>query len=300
MKPGEKYDIQIDYIQEFGMAHMHFDVFAQQEKTSDAILSEVGNADYVVFVGGISPSLEGEEMKVDAYGFKGGDRTDIQLPECQRNLIKALHDAGKKVIYINCSGSAIALVPEMENSEAILQAWYSGERGGDAAADVLFGDYNPSGKLPVTFYRSLSDLPDFLDYTRTNRTYRYFNGEPLWAFGYGLSYTSFSFGKLNYKDGKLTVEVKNTGKRDGDEVVQVYIRRCADVKGPKKSLRAFQRVSLKAGETKSVSLDLPLSSFEVWDETTNTMSVVPGKYEILVGNSSRDCDLKKININLNI
>ena len=300
VKPGEKYDIQIDYIQEFGMAHMHFDVFAQQEKTTDAILSEVGNADYVVFVGGISPSLEGEEMKVDAYGFKGGDRTDIQLPECQRNLIKALHDAGKKVIYVNCSGSAIALVPEMENSEAILQAWYSGERGGDAAADVLFGDYNPSGKLPVTFYRSVSDLPDFLDYTMTNRTYRYFNGEPLWAFGYGLSYTSFSFGKLNYKDGKLTVEVKNTGKRDGDEVVQVYIRRCADVKGLKKSLRAFQRVSLKAGETKSVSLDLPLSSFEVWDETTNTMSVVPGKYEILVGNSSRDCDLKKININLNI
>lgn len=300
VKPGERYDIQIDYIQEFGMAHMQFDLYVQQQKSKEEILSEVGNADYVIFAGGISPSLEGEEMKVDAYGFRGGDRTDIQLPTCQRDLIRALHEAGKKVIYINCSGSAIALVPEVEHSEAIIQAWYPGERGGDAVADVLFGDYNPSGKLPVTFYRSVEDLPDFLDYTMANRTYRYFKGEPLWAFGYGLSYTSFAFGKPKYKNGKLTIKVRNSGQRAGDEVVQVYLRRIADTDGPQKTLRAFQRISLKAGEAKHVTISLPRESFEVWDETTRTMRVVPGEYEVMVGSSSRDIDLQKIRVKIQI
>ena len=298
VKPGERYDIQIDYIQLFGMAHMQFDVYHKKEKSQQDILAEVGNADYVIFVGGISPSLEGEEMKVDAYGFKGGDRTDIQLPQCQRDLIKALHEAGKKIIYINCSGSAIALVPETERCEAIIQAWYPGERGGDALADILFGDCNPSGKLPVTFYRSVDDLPDFLDYTMKNRTYRYFNGETLWDFGYGLSYTTFAFGKPQYKDGKVTVEVKNTGKRDGDETVQVYIKRKGDSEGPKKTLRAFQRVTLKAGESRKVTFDMPRNSFEVWDNASNTMRVVEGKYDIMVGNSSRDCDQKTITANI--
>lgn len=298
VQPGQRYDIQIDYLQKFGMAHMQFDLYAQQEKSKAEIVSEVGDADYVIFVGGISPSLEGEEMQVNAYGFKGGDRTDIQLPACQRDLIQSLHESGKRVIYINCSGSAIALVPEVAHSEAILQAWYPGERGGDAVADVLFGDYNPSGKLPVTFYRSVDDLPDFLDYTMANRTYRYFNGEPLWAFGYGLSYTTFAFDKPKYKMGELTVKVTNTGTRDGEEVVQVYLRRMSDVKGPKKSLRAFKRISLKAGETQHVTIDLPREAFETWDETTNTMRVISGQYELMVGQSSRDSDLKKIKVKI--
>jgi beta-glucosidase len=298
VKPGQKYDIQIDFIQLFGMAHMQFDIYHKQEMSQQEIINQIGDADYVVFVGGISPSLEGEEMKVDAYGFKGGDRTDIQLPQCQRDLIKAIHDAGKKVIYVNCSGSAIALVPETETCEAIMQAWYPGEKGGDAVADVIFGDYNPSGKLPITFYRSVEDLPDFLDYTMKNRTYRYFNGNPLWHFGYGMSYTSFEFGKPKYKQGKLTVDVKNSGKFDGDEVVQVYIRRIDDVNGPIKTLKAFKRITLKAGEKQNICIDMPRESFEVWDAETNTMRVVSGKYEVMVGNSSRAEDLKTITVKI--
>lgn len=297
-KAGQKYDIQIDYLQESGMAHMQFDIYEEKTVEESSILAQAADADVVVFVGGISPRLEGEEMKVDAYGFKGGDRTDIQLPECQRNLIIALRASGKKVVYVNCSGSAIALVPEANTCDAILQAWYPGERGGDAVADVLFGDYNPSGKLPVTFYRSVDDLPDFLDYTMTNRTYRYFNGTPLWEFGYGLSYTTFSFSDVKYKNGVLSVNVKNTGKYDGDEVVQVYIRRRADVNGPKKSLRAFKRVHVKAGETQSVDINMTGKDFEVWDETTNTMRPVHGMYDVMVGPSSRDEDLKTICVNL--
>ena len=296
VKAGEKYDIQIDYIQIFGMAHMKFDVFTNKSKTIGDILKEISDAEYVVFAGGISPRLEGEEMKVDAYGFKGGDRTDIQLPQCQRDLIKAISDAGKKVIFVNCSGSAIALVPETSTCQAIMQAWYPGERGGDAVADVLFGDYNPSGKLPVTFYRSVDDLPDFLDYTMKNRTYRYFTGKPLWNFGYGLSYTSFSFGKPSYKNGKITVDVSNTGKLDGDEIVQVYLRHTKDNDGPIKSLRGFKRVSIKAGETKRVEIDMPKENFETWDASTNTMRVIGGEYDIMVGNSSIDADLKHIKV----
>ncbi|MCI7015728.1 MAG: glycoside hydrolase family 3 C-terminal domain-containing protein [Prevotella sp.] len=296
VKAGEKYDIQIDYIQIFGMAHMKFDVFTNKSKSIGDILKEISDAEYVVFAGGISPRLEGEEMKVDAYGFKGGDRTDIQLPQCQRDLIKAISDAGKKVIFVNCSGSAIALVPETSTCQAIIQAWYPGERGGDAVADVLFGDYNPSGKLPVTFYRSVDDLPDFLDYTMKNRTYRYFTGKPLWNFGYGLSYTSFSFGKPSYKNGKITVDVSNTGKLDGDEIVQVYLRHTKDNDGPIKSLRGFKRVSIKAGETKRVEIDMPKENFETWDASTNTMRVIGGEYDIMVGNSSIDADLKHIKI----
>lgn len=296
VKAGEKYDIQIDYIQIFGMAHMKFDVFTNKSKSIGDILKEISDAEYVVFAGGISPRLEGEEMKVDAYGFKGGDRTDIQLPQCQRDLIKAISDAGKKVIFVNCSGSAIALVPETSTCQAIMQAWYPGERGGDAVADVLFGDYNPSGKLPVTFYRSVDDLPDFLDYTMKNRTYRYFTGKPLWNFGYGLSYTSFSFGKPSYKNGKITVDVSNTGKLDGDEIVQVYLRHTKDNDGPIKSLRGFKRVSIKAGETKRVEIDMPKENFETWDASTNTMRVIGGEYDIMVGNSSIDADLKHIKV----
>lgn len=298
VKPGEKYDIQIDYIQIFGMAHMKFDVFTNKEKTMDEILSEISDADYVIFAGGISPRLEGEEMKVDAYGFKGGDRTDIQLPQCQRDLVKAIHDSGKKVIFVNYSGSAIALVPETETCEAIMQAWYPGERGGDAVADVIFGDYNPSGKLPITFYKSVDDLPDFLDYTMRNRTYRYFTGTPLWQFGFGMSYTTFSFGTPTYKDGKICVDVTNSGKLDGDEIVQVYLRRSDDGEGPIKTLRGFRRVSIKAGETKHVEIDMPRKNFETWDNATNTMRVIGGEYDIMVGNSSNDADLKHIKVNI--
>ncbi|MBQ8157643.1 MAG: glycoside hydrolase family 3 C-terminal domain-containing protein [Prevotella sp.] len=259
----------------------------------------------VIFVGGISPALEGEEMPVDIDGFKGGDRTHIELPAVQRNFLKALKEAGKTVIFVNCSGSAIALLPETETCDAILQVWYPGQEGGTAVADVLFGDYNPSGKLPVTFYKSSSQLPDYEDYSMKGRTYRYFN-DALYPFGYGMCYTSFEIGKAEVsgfsgnssKSGTITIPVKNTGKLDGTEIVQLYIRNLQDPDGPMKSLRAFKRVNIKVGQMETIKMELTPQSFEFFDPETNTMRVKHGRYELLYGNSSADKDLKKIMINI--
>ncbi len=271
----------------------------RNETTADSLLQKIGNTETVIFIGGISPKLEGEEMKVSEEGFKGGDRTSIELPQAQRNMLNALKRAGKNVVFVNCSGSAMALVPEQKSCAAIIQAWYGGEQGGEALAEVLFGQYNPSGKLPVTFYRSTDDLPDFLDYTMKNRTYRYFTGKALYPFGYGLSYTTFYISKPKYEDGNLQVSVKNTGKVSGTETLQVYVRNTADKEGPLKTLRGYKQVTLTPGEQQTVSIDLPRESFEGWDSQTNTMRVVPGKYEVMVGNSSSDDSLKKIIVEIN-
>ncbi len=300
MKAGQKYDLLIDYMQKDDMATLQFDFGKMSIPTKEDILAQVGKANTIIYVGGISPRLEGEEMKVNVEGFKGGDRTSIELPKAQRDMIAMLKDAGKKVIFINCSGSAIAMEPETRNCEAIMQAWYGGERGGEAVADILFGDYNPSGKLPITFYKNDSQLPDFEDYKMAGRTYRYFNGEPLFKFGHGLSYTTFEFSKPKYdnKSGKVSVTVKNAGKMDGEEVVQVYLRNTADAEGPIKTLRAYKRIMLKAGEKQTVEIDFPRSSFECWDASTNTMRVMSGTYEIMVGNSSDDACLTKFNVKI--
>ena len=263
-------------------------------------IAKLKGIDKVIFVGGISPALEGEEMPVDIEGFKGGDRTNIELPKVQREFLKALKAAGKQVIFVNCSGSCIALQPETETCEAIVQAWYPGQEGGTAVADVLFGDYNPSGKLPVTFYKSTSQLPDYEDYSMKGRTYRYFT-DALYPFGYGLSYTKYEVKGQKAEvgadgNGKVTVEVANTGKMDGTEVVQLYIRNLQDPNGPLKSLRAFERVDVKAGQTSTVALSLNRKAFEFWDAETNTMRVKPGKYEILVGTSSVDQGLKRMEV----
>ena len=293
VKAGQHYRIQIDYMKEEGYAALNFDIRCKVNPTPEQLLAQIGEAETVIFVGGISPSLEGEEMRVSEPGFRGGDRESIELPQAQRDILALLHKAGKKVIFVNCSGSAMGLVPELESCDAILQWWYAGEQGGKALAEVLFGDRNPSGKLPITFYKSANDLPDFLDYTMKNRTYRYFQGEPLFPFGYGLSYTQFEIGKPAYSNNKVRVSVKNTGSREGMETVQVYLRRVADTNGPLKSLKAYAQVSLDPGQTKTVTIDLPRARFEGWDEKTNTMRVVPGKYEMMVGSSSADKDLKK-------
>lgn len=300
MKAGQKYDLLIDYMQKDDMATLQFDFGKMSVPTKEDILAQVGKANTIIYVGGISPRLEGEEMKVNVEGFKGGDRTSIELPKAQRDMIAMLKEAGKKVIFINCSGSAIAMEPETRNCEAIMQAWYGGERGGEAVADILFGDYNPSGKLPITFYKNDSQLPDFEDYKMAGRTYRYFNGEPLFKFGHGLSYTTFEFSKPKYdnKSGKVSVTVKNAGKMDGEEVVQVYLRNTADAEGPIKTLRAYKRIMLKAGEKQTVEIDFPRSSFECWDASTNTMRVMSGTYEIMVGNSSDDACLTKFNVKI--
>ena len=252
----------------------------------DAVLGSLKDIDVVIFAGGISPRLEGEEMSVKLPGFKGGDRTDIELPQVQRDLLKALHAAGKKVILVNFSGSAIGLVPETESCDAILQAWYPGEEGGLAITDVLFGDVNPSGKLPVTFYRSVDDLPDFENYDMKGHTYRFFEGKPLFAFGYGLSYTNYKYGKAKIKGHNIVIPVKNTGKVDGTEVVQVYVRRPDDKNGPLKTLRAFRRVFVPAGKTVKVYIPLEDETFLWWSEEKRDMVPLPGKYELLYGGSS--------------
>ena len=304
VKAGKSYRIQIDYVQEAGYGALNFDVTKRYTPSVKELLQQIGDTRTIVFVGGISPSLEGEEMRVDEPGFKGGDRTSIELPQVQRDLLAALHKAGKKVIFVNCSGSAMALTPELESCDAIIQWWYGGEMGGAALAEMLFGDRAPSGKLPITFYRSTSDLPDFLDYTMKNRTYRYFKGKELFPFGFGLTYTQFEIGTPTYADGKVNVKVSNVGSGNGagagvaTETVQVYIRNLADKQGPLKTLRAYKQVELTPGESKTLSIPLPRTSFEGWDPSTNTMRVVPGRYEIMVGNSSAERDLKKIIVDI--
>ena len=298
VKAGHNYRLQIDYVQEAGYGALNFDIQSRVAPTREQLLAQIGNAGTVVFVGGISPSLEGEEMRVSEPGFQGGDRTSIELPQAQRDVLRMLHEAGKKVIFVNCSGGAMGLQPETETCDAIIQWWYDGEQGGRALADVLFGDYNPGGKLPVTFYKNVDEQPDFLDYTMKGRTYRYYTGEPLFPFGYGLSYTTFQIGKPVYSNNMVRVNVKNTGTRDGIETVQVYIRNTADKEGPLKTLRAYQQVSLKAGESKTITIPLGRQSFEGWDVKTNTMRVVPGKYELMVGNSSSDTALQRLTVSI--
>ena len=302
VKAGQHYRIQIDYVQESGYGALNFDIQHKSTPTPQELLAQVGDAETIIFIGGISPRLEGEEMRVSEPGFRGGDRTSIELPQAQRDVLRWLHEAGKKVIFVNCSGGAVAMVPELETCDAILQWWYAGEQGGTALADVLTGRYNPSGKLPVTFYKSTDDLPDFLDYTMKNRTYRYFTGEPLFPFGHGLSYTTFAFSKpavkVNDKSVTVTTKVKNTGKLDGTETVQIYFRRTADTEGPQKTLCGYQQVNLKAGKTRTVTITLPRKNLESWDAKSNTMHFIPGQYQLMIGSSSADTNLLKINTKL--
>ncbi len=298
VEKGKTYEIEVNYMQLEDDATLNFDILRQREISIPEIVARASDADVVIFVGGISPALEREQAKVTEPGFHGGDRTSIELPQCQRDILAALHRAGKQVVLVNCSGSPVALTPENSTCDAILQAWYAGQEGGTAIADILFGDYNPSGKLPVTFYADDSQLPDFEDYRMAGRTYRYLDSAPLYPFGHGLSYTTFEIGKPVYKNGKVTVKVKNTGKNYGTETVQLYIRRTADTDGPDKSLRGYARVDLKPGESKTVELPMPRENFKNWDEQSQTMAVVPGEYQIMVGNSSSDNDLKSIKVRL--
>ena len=250
------------------------------------VLRRLKGIDIVIFAGGISPSIEGEEMPVDLPGFRSGDRTDIELPAVQRSLIRQLQAAGKKVILVNFSGSAMGLETETKTCEAILQAWYPGEEGGHAIADVLFGDVNPSGKLPVTFYRHTADIPDYEDYAMEGRTYRYFRGDPLFAFGYGLSYSCFSYGEARIEQGRLVVPVTNEGERDGAEIVQLYVRNPEDAHGPLKSLRGFCRVTVPAGATVDVEIPLTDDTFLAWSEADGDMVPKHGRWELLYGGSS--------------
>ena len=253
------------------------------------------DVDVIIYVGGLSPKLEGEEMRVDYKGFKGGDRTSIELPEPQREYIAKLAGLDKPLVFVHLSGSAVALAPEAENCDAILQAWYGGQAGGEAVADVLFGDYNPAGRLPVTFYASDSDLPHFNDYNMEGHTYRYFKGQPLFPFGHGLSYTTFAYGDAVVEDGTIRIHVTNTGSMDGDEVIQVYVKSVADVDGPAKSLRGFERVNIKAGET--VVVELPFQA-DLFNPATGKIEQAPGEHIVYYGGTSDDAGLKQITVNI--
>ena len=306
VEKGKIYPIQIDYYNAGGVGELAFDLGYKQQLDYQAVAGRVADADVILFAGGISPTLEGEEMPVDLPGFRKGDRTNIDLPKVQKEMLKALKQIGKPVIFVLCSGSAIALPQEVEHTDAILEAWYPGQAGGTAVADVLFGDYNPAGRLPVTFYASTDDLPDFEDYSMANRTYRYFKGTPLFPFGHGLSYTTFEYGNATLetteiKAGKeviLTIPLQNTGKCDGDEVIQIYIRQLSDSEGPAKSLRAFRRVSVKAGKSATIQIQLPAHTFEFYDPETKAMAIRSGQYELLYGGTSDNNKLKRMTITL--
>lgn len=260
-------------------------------KSIASVSQKVKNADVIVFVGGISPSLEGEEGEAGGQeGFYKGDRTTIALPKVQTEMMKALKLTGKPLVYINMSGSAMGMEWEAENADAIIQAWYGGQSAGTAIADVLFGDYNPSGRLPITFYKNDADLPDFSDYSMENRTYRYFKGEAQFAFGFGLSYTTFNYSKLNVpktistkKPFTVQVEVENTGEMAGDEVVQIYVSKVGNSEEKAiRTLKEFKRIHLMAGEKKVVSIALNAIDLGGYTEQGEKYTA-PGKYVISVG-----------------
>ncbi|GHT31095.1 glycosyl hydrolase [Bacteroidia bacterium] len=258
-------------------------------------MSKIKDADLIIFAGGLTPDIEGEEKPdVVIDGFYKGDRTSILLPKIQSDFLGALKTTGKPVVFVLMTGSAVSF--EKDCAPAILNAWYGGEFMGKAVNDVIFGSYNPSGRLPVTFYEKDSDLPDFEDYNMTNRTYRYFGGKPLYPFGYGLSFSTFTYEwaakpKQNFSANEtleFSFKVKNTSSRTGDEVAQVYVKYPDGQDFPLKELRDFKRITLKSGETKEVKVSIPLSDLQKWNETSNKMLVPQGVYTLFAGGNSAD------------
>jgi beta-glucosidase len=290
LEAGKKYKIVLEAMETYADAQVQLVWARPQPELKKEALNAASQADAVVMCMGLTARMEGEEMDIVIDGFNAGDRTKIDLPRPQQELIKAIQALGKPVILVLLNGSALAVNWEQKNVPAILEAWYPGQAAGQAIADVLFGDYNPGGKLPVTFYKSTNDLPSFRDYNLTKQTYRYFKGEPLYPFGYGLSYTTFAYENLktenSYKTGesvKLSVTVKNTGEKRGDEVVQAYITHLnAPVKVPVRSLAQFQRVTLEPGESKQLDFTIASDAFAIFNDK-GEKTVVPGEFEIVVG-----------------
>ena len=318
MERGKKYKIEVDYADNVNYADINLQWRRFYKKPSDERLAKdavslAKESDVVIAVAGISPQLEGEEMPIDLPGFKGGDRTSLNIPINQERLLKELKATGKQIVLVLVGGSALAINWEEKNLSAIIDAWYPGEEGGNAVADVLFGDYNPAGRLPVTFYKSVRDLPPFDDYNMYpdslghGRTYRYFTGVPLYPFGFGLSYTKFDYSKLEPNNEivrpndtiKVSVNVRNSGNMDGDEVVQLYVKdltykESGQPKGLSiKSLKGIKRVHLKKGESQSVEISLPVRSLRYFSEKKDEFILKPGRYELQIGTSSSDIRLRK-------
>ena len=306
VKAGQDYPIDIRFAYTNGDAQLNVDLGMREPLSDEALLTLLEGIDDVIYVGGISPQLEGEEMRVDYEGFRGGDRTSIELPAVQRRTLQTLHNAGKRVIFVNMSGSAIALEPETQSCDAIVQGWYNGQNGGIAIADVLFGDCNPSGKLPVTFHKNDSQLPDYENYNMSaGHTYRYLKEDPLFPFGYGLSYARFRYGRARLDsrtmspEGSvtLTVPVRNRSRIDGDETIQVYIAKVGDTDGPRCALRAFRRVTIPARTKVRTAFTLTAREICTFDNNVGTLACTPGTYRIYYGPSSspsalRCCEVK--------
>ncbi len=304
LEAGRAYDIRLEYYEgerDAGV-RLAWNMPGAKPPFEEALEAARGS-DVVVFVGGLTGDVEGEEMTVSYPGFAGGDRTDLRLPSTQRKLLEALHATGKPVVVVLTAGSALAIDWAQQHVPAILMAWYPGQRGGNAVADVLFGDANPAGRLPVTFYKADEKLPPFDDYAMQGRTYRYFDGEPLYAFGHGLSYTSFDYSDLKLDRRKVaitktvqaTVKVRNSGDRTGDEVVQLYLRPSRpERERAGKELRGFQRITLQPGEERTLTFAFtPQTDLRHYDDQAKAYAVDPGTYEVQIGASSADIRLKR-------
>ncbi|MCM3905751.1 MAG: glycoside hydrolase family 3 C-terminal domain-containing protein [Pyrinomonadaceae bacterium] len=294
LEAGRAYDIRIEYSENanhYAAAKLLWAPPSGARILHDDAVSKARQADVIIMVLGIAPSVEGEEMEVKLEGFRGGDRTDLSLPKAQEELLKEVHALGKPVVVVLLNGSALAVNWANDQVPAILEAWYPGQEGGTAIADVLFGDYNPGGRLPVTFYKSVDQLPPFEDYRMQGRTYRYFKDEPLYAFGFGLSYTKFKYENLKLSTNKLkagdelkvTAEVRNVGERAGDEVVQLYLSDvAATVPVPIRSLAGVKRIFLKPGEKQSVSFALTSEQMSIIDDSGKRL-IEPGEFQIDIG-----------------
>ncbi|WP_022824199.1 glycoside hydrolase family 3 C-terminal domain-containing protein [Hymenobacter norwichensis] len=287
---GQPLKLRLEYLQTDRRTILKFTGAKVVPMNAANILAQVKDADAIVMIGGISPKLEGEEMNVKVPGFSGGDRTTIGLPQVQTELLKVLHSSGKPVVFTMMSGSALATPWEAANLPALITTWYGGQSAGTALADVLFGDYNPAGRLPVTFYKSETQLPPFDNYSMAGRTYRYFTGEPLFPFGHGLSYTTFQYSNVKVLSKPVTgqpisvsVQVQNTGQRAGDEVVQLYVRHPgASGRVARHALEGFRRMNLKAGEKKTVTFTLTPRQLSRLNAKAQRVELA-GKVQVFVG-----------------
>jgi beta-glucosidase len=288
LEKGQRYTIKLEYGQGgTGIRLVWLRLLSEPIPTAVALAK---NADVVVAVVGITSQLEGEEMKVDVPGFKGGDRTSLDLPKEEEDLLEAMKATGKPLVVVLMNGSALSVNWANQHADAILDAWYSGEEGGTAVAQTLAGVNNPAGRLPVTFYKGTDQLPDFEDYSMKNRTYRYFEGQPLYAFGYGLSYSKFEYGNLKISKDKLKAgdsldvdaDVRNTSKREGDEVVELYLSFPRSPAAPLHALRGFTRIHVGAGGTQHVHFVLDARDLSEVDKKGDRI-VASGAYRITVG-----------------
>jgi beta-glucosidase len=300
LEGGRTYRIRVEGQETYGDAQLQF-VWSPPHETLEAdAMNAAGQADAVVMFLGLTARLEGEEMPVQIPGFRGGDRTSLDLPAPQEALLERIASLGKPMVLVLLNGSALAVNWAQDHVPAIVEAWYPGQAAGTAIADVLFGDYNPGGRLPVTYYKSVNDLPAFDDYRMAGRTYRFFEGTLLYPFGHGLSYTTFAYKNLHLSadhiatDGQITVsvDVTNTGKRAGDEVVQLYVQhKGSKVARPKKDLRGYKRITLAPGETRTVMLPLTAASLAYWNPDTHGWMVESERVLLQVGSSSADIRL---------